>query len=566
MGKKSKSKPSKQKISSSSMMPNVSICTPTFNRRPFFQGLISCIAAQDYPREKMEWVVLDDGTDCVRDIIESDECKEKLKGIKVVYHYEKEKMDLGKKRNAMHQQCTFKKDSDIIVYMDDDDYYPITRVSHSVKKLVSDPKVLCGGSSELYLWFNSLDKMYKFGPYGPNHATAGTFAFKRVLLSQTHYEDAAVLAEERHFLKNYTVPFVQFDPMQTILVVAHEQNTFDKKRLVNKDNKFCHDSSLRVEHFIKDKSLCQFYDTKINELLKDYEPGDVKNKPKVLEEIKRRDTERLQQAENRPSGIIVSANGQQKELTVMEVQKHMQAQHDLAKQMHDKNTELVDKCKMFQQQNQSLQARNHKLQQQITEICLKMFNHCDLSNTELKEAMPSILLNLKNDNEKNEHVVRVSIKDVETVMRETSCTQQKAAETLAKHNNNVVNAMNEIMNTNHSNQRIVNVNPKDVEVIVSQTSCTQQKAVEMLAKHNNDVVDAILEIQNDGNNMDNKGIDEKDVQIVISQTMCTKEKATEMLTKHNNDVVDAIMEIQNEENKEVKENTETNDDISSTSA
>ena len=88
----------------------------------------------------------------------------------------------------------------------------------------------------------------------------------------------------------------------------------------------------------------------------------------------------------------------------------------------------------------------------------------------------------------------------------------------------------------------------------------------MLAKHNNDVVDAIIEIQNDGNNTDNKGIDEKDVQIVISQTMCTKEKATEMLTKHNNDVVDAIMEIQNEENKEVKENTETNDDISSTSA
>ena len=83
-------------------------------------------------------------------------------------------------------------------------------------------------------------------------------------------------------------------------------------------------------------------------------------------------------------------------------------------------------------------------------------------------------------------------------MRETSCTQQKAAETLAKHNNNVVNAMNEIMNTNRSNQRIINVNPKDVEVIVSQTSCTQQKAVEMLAKHNNDVVDAIIEIQNHG--------------------------------------------------------------------
>ena len=47
----------------------------------------------------------------------------------------------------------------------------------------------------------------------------------------------AVLAEEKHFLKNYTIPFVQFDPFKTILVVSHEQNTFDKKKLLNAQNK-----------------------------------------------------------------------------------------------------------------------------------------------------------------------------------------------------------------------------------------------------------------------------------------------------------------------------------------
>ena len=40
----------------------------------------------------------------------------------------------------------------ILLYMDDDDYYPSERVSHSVNKLVKNPKALCGGSSEIYLW------------------------------------------------------------------------------------------------------------------------------------------------------------------------------------------------------------------------------------------------------------------------------------------------------------------------------------------------------------------------------------------------------------------------------
>ena len=105
----------------------------------------------------------------------------------------------------MHQKCAFKNDNDILVYMDDDDYYPPERVSHSVKRLMSDKNVLAGGASELFLWFNTLQKMYKFGPYGPNHATAGTFAFKASLLDSTQYDDDAALAEEKHFLKEETL-------------------------------------------------------------------------------------------------------------------------------------------------------------------------------------------------------------------------------------------------------------------------------------------------------------------------------------------------------------------------
>ena len=346
--KQKQNTPQPQKKTTYSGLPLVSICTPTFNRRPFFQGLIACIANQDYPRSRMEWVVVDDGTDCVRDILEGEECKQKLEGLAIRYFYVEDKMDLGQKRNYMHKQCKFQGSNSIIVYMDDDDYYPPQRVSHSVQRLMSNDKVLCGGSSELYLWFNTLDKMYKFGPYGPNHATAGTFAFKRRLLDETSYEDGAVLAEEKHFLKNYTVPFIQFDPFKTILVVSHEQNTFDKKRLINTSNQFCKASALKVKQFIKENELVDFYHSKINDLLKTYEPGDVKNKPKVLTEIARRDKERQEMQDNRPSGIIVRDHkNETKQLTIKEVKVYMDHKTKECDFLKGKIQELV-------QQNQKM--------------------------------------------------------------------------------------------------------------------------------------------------------------------------------------------------------------------
>ena len=285
----SNKKKNKKNKNKKNILPHVSICTPTLNRRPFFSGLIKCVESQDYPKDKIEWVIVDDGSDPIEDLI---------KDISYVNYVKLDKrIPLGKKRNFMHQQCKFKDDpNNIIVYMDDDDFYPPDRVSHAVSRLTNS-NALCAGSSEIYIWFNTLDKMYKFGPYGKNHATAGTFAFKRSLLNSSHYQDDAVLAEEKHFLKNYTVPFVQLDPLKTILVFSHEQNTFDKRRLVSDNNPMCKESSLEVRHFIKDDTLISFYKNEIGILIKDYEPGDVKNKPEVLAEIERRDKERAEQIE-----------------------------------------------------------------------------------------------------------------------------------------------------------------------------------------------------------------------------------------------------------------------------
>ena len=266
--------------------PFVSVCTPTFNRRPFINAMISCFNNQDYPQDRMEWIIIDDGTDPVEDMIASHP--------RVKYFKYDTKMTLGKKRNLLHEKSR----GEILVYMDDDDYYPPQRVSHAVHMLITHPDALCAGSSEIYIYFKHIGQMKRFGPYGPNHATAGTFAFKRKLLKQHRYNDDACLAEERAFLKDYTVPFVQLDPMKVILVFSHEHNTFDKRKLlVNANPDVVRDSPKKVMDFIKDHNIRRFYMMELEKLLENYAPGRPDMKPDVIAQTIQLEKERSQMAE-----------------------------------------------------------------------------------------------------------------------------------------------------------------------------------------------------------------------------------------------------------------------------
>ena len=276
--------------------PFVSVCTPTYNRRPFISAMIKCFDHQDYPKHRMEWIIVDDGTDIIEDLVKDHP--------NVRYFKYDDKMTLGKKRNVVHDKSV----GDILVYMDDDDYYPPQRVSHAVDMLQKNPQALCAGSSELYIYFKHIQKMYQFGPYKANHGTAGTFAFKRELLKDNRYEEDACLAEEKAFLKDYTVPFVQLDPKKVILVFSHEHNTFDKRKLLDGPNtKFVKESDKKIDDFIKEKELKEFY-LNIDSLLENYSPGDPAMKPDVLKQVIKMEEMRRKNAEQQLSNHI--ANGQ----------------------------------------------------------------------------------------------------------------------------------------------------------------------------------------------------------------------------------------------------------------
>ena len=200
--------------------PLVSICTVTYQRPGLLELLEQRIRSQTYPPNKIQWVILDDSPEPHQRYqkMTGDPTKPAIK-----YIHLSEKLPLGKKRNESHLYC----DGDIIVYMDDDDFYPPSRIQHAVHSLMDSEKEIAGSSTLPILCIDNADfSMSK--SVSENHLSPGTFAFKRSYLENHSYTEEDMFEEERDFLNNYTTPIIQLDPFQTILCISHDSNTNKK--------------------------------------------------------------------------------------------------------------------------------------------------------------------------------------------------------------------------------------------------------------------------------------------------------------------------------------------------
>lgn len=240
-------------LSKSPAHPPVSILTPTYNRRPFIKQLISYILTQTYPIARMEWVVLDDGTDTIEDLLEPLKVAGKLE---IQYIRSEEKLSIGAKRNRLHAAAR----GDIFVAMDDDDFYPPERVSHAVTTLRSSRTRICGASRN-HLYFVDDGSIWAVGPYSQNHATFGTMAYTRQYAQSHLCNEDRIYAEEVEFTRTYSEPLAQLDPMKVMLVLCHPHNTFDKRQLRTTENPMIRKTALKLRNFIGNAEHRRFYTT-----------------------------------------------------------------------------------------------------------------------------------------------------------------------------------------------------------------------------------------------------------------------------------------------------------------
>ena len=528
----------------SKLLPFVSICTPTYNRRPFFPMAIECFNNYDYPKDRMEWIIVDDGTDPIEDLVKDIP--------RVKYFREEHQMVLGRKRNYMHEKCK----GDIIIYQDDDDYYPPDRVSHAVEKLMSDPKVMAAGSTVLFLYFKHIQQMYRFGPYSQNHATAGTFAFKRELLKETKYDDFKALAEEKDFLKGYTVPFIQLDPLKSILVFSHNHNTFDKKKLLEfAPNPTCNpDMNITVNHIMKSESAKKFFLEDIDELLSAYEPGDINNKPEVLNQTKLIEGSRQKQMEElQELRRETMARDDIKQFQAELQQQTNTMRKDMAR-IFEVNKKLVEKMKAIKH---LLTEEDKKLMDETSKappicnigICNPVFrvvqseNMCNIEYQSIQNIFGFI---------KNHEVSLVlEINDTEKVPTTFKCDLEFTPHPSVQHlytNQHNQQPTNQIdLNKALGGQQHANVSEEDVQTIMEQTECNRATATNALGKEGGDVVSCIMNIDShkcdDVPTTPSSNLSEDDITTIMEQTECNRATAMNALGKEGGDVVACIMNI-----------------------
>ncbi len=336
----------KNQSQSKNNLPFVTLCTPTFNRRPFVPTMIKCFENQTYPKDKIEWIIVDDGTDKIEDMVSHIP--------QVKYFKFDDKLTLGKKRNISNEKAS----GEIIIYMDDDDYYPPERISHAVERLTSNPKALCAGSSAMFIYFKHINKMYQFGPYGPNHSTAATFAFKRELLKITKFDESSCVAEEKKFLKDYTIPFVQLDSKKSILVFSHNHNSFDKKQLLDQGpNQFVNVSNVTPADMIKEPEILKFFMEDIDQLLDAYDPGKPEHKPDVSKQLQ----EMKEKREIMIKEQIQKQQEYQNSIHKIQNQNIISEQSFIIQQLTLENNELQEKVKYLE--NKIKQLIQEKIQE-----------------------------------------------------------------------------------------------------------------------------------------------------------------------------------------------------------
>jgi glycosyltransferase involved in cell wall biosynthesis len=240
--------------------PFVTVVTPTYNRRRFIPYLIQLYKQQTYPLRRMEWIILDDGQDKVGDLFAT----ASLTIPNIRYIPLEEKLTIGAKRNRLNDEAK----GEIIVAMDDDDYYPPERVYSCVKAFKQFPSIELAGSTEIYMYYTDIKAIYKLGPYNPNHATNGTMAWRSSYAKTHRYDENVTHAEEKSFLDDYKNKMIQLDPFKVMLVMSHTENTFDKKKMrdqeeemrkAGQENPVVHKTTMKIKDFIKEKSLRDFY-------------------------------------------------------------------------------------------------------------------------------------------------------------------------------------------------------------------------------------------------------------------------------------------------------------------
>jgi len=221
--------------------PQVSILTPTYNRKKFLPLMLNNIENFDYPKEKIEWCILDDGSEKLFNSKMEELVKNKIHPIKLNYKYLTTKRQIGIKRNMIVKQAKNK----IVIMMDDDDIYLPSYLKHSVDELKKN-KIGFVGSKDMQILFPHHNyNVSKFQGKSKRQIHEATMCFtKKYFNSMPGFRKNVGHAEGTQMIDYNEKNVGETDIEQCMICVVHSENTYNKERFTHKQFHFQHSYNL----------------------------------------------------------------------------------------------------------------------------------------------------------------------------------------------------------------------------------------------------------------------------------------------------------------------------------
>lgn len=205
-------------------MSKVVVCTPTKDRRWAWEFSKTCMGMQ--LRKPDLWIVVDNSSTPAYDWYVA------TKHPGVLYERIYEPKTIGALRNRC-LELALENGADYIVFWDDDDYYPPTRISTGVSALEANPDADISASSKMYVLLTRENVLMTVGPYGEQHGTAATHTIRR-RYAETHRFPDKAKGEELEFTGQWTANMIQVPAEEMIVVMGHGRNTVDKSDLLKR--------------------------------------------------------------------------------------------------------------------------------------------------------------------------------------------------------------------------------------------------------------------------------------------------------------------------------------------
>ena len=211
--------------------PPISIVTLIYNRKKFFDLACHSMMITDYPKDKIEWVIVDDSDDPAEQnsdkIVQVGEAAAPLK---FVYVPLKKKTPVSEKRNLGVAAAT----RDIVLFVDDDDHYPETSFRRRVAWLTLHPwkpRVTATTTIACYDLLKGISAV-NVPPFDlpiSQRISEATLTFYKSFWQERGFPKDIVVGEGEGFIQGRETECLEMPPQQIIVAFSHGKNVSSRR-------------------------------------------------------------------------------------------------------------------------------------------------------------------------------------------------------------------------------------------------------------------------------------------------------------------------------------------------